>query len=126
MKDTIKTAISSGHGNAIIYAGAIGLLASDIIPTPADSIYFKFMQSNKVKLEKKEITPKQYWTREAVLYYGLNPIWWTIVLASLYYTRGTYTTKMKVGFGIIAAGAVVGTLYSNIKKDEEIYNGKGN
>lgn len=117
MKDSIKSAVKSGHGDAILYAGALGLLLSDVIPTPADSLYFNLMQKNKRKLEDGEITPKQYWTREAALYYGLNPLWWGLVLSALYLTKGHYTTKMKVGFGIIAAGAVVGVLNKNIEKD---------
>lgn len=117
MRDSIKSAFESGHGNAIIYAGALGLLVSDIIPTPADSVYFTMMQKNKRKLENKEITPKQYWTREAALYYGLNPIWWSIVLLSLYYTKGHYTNKLKVGLGLVSAGVVVSVLNKNIQKD---------
>jgi len=119
LKDTIKLAVKSGHGNAILYAGALGLLLSDVIPTPADSVYFSLMQKNKRKLENKEISPKQYWQREALLYYGLNPIWWGVVLGALYLTKGEYTTKMKVGLGIIAAGGVIGVLNKNIQKDTQ-------
>lgn len=117
MRNAIESAVKSGHGEAIVYAGALGLLLSDIIPTPADSIYFNLMQKNKRKLENKEITPKEYWTREAVLYYGLNPLWWSIVIGALYLTKGKYTTKMKVGLGIIAAGGVLSVLNKNIEKD---------
>ena len=117
MKDSIKSAVQGGHGDAILYAGALGLLLSDVIPTPADSLYFSLMQKNKRKLENKEITPKQYWEREALLYYGLNPIWWSVVLGALYLTKGEDTTKMKVGLGIIAAGGVIGVLNKNIQKD---------
>ncbi len=117
MKDSIQNAVKGGHGNAILYAGALGLLLSDVIPTPADSLYFSLMQKNKRKLENKEITPKQYWQREALLYYGLNPIWWGVVLGALYFTKGEYNTKMKVGLGIIAAGGVIGVLNKNIEKD---------
>lgn len=117
MKDSIKLAVKGGHGNAILYAGALGLLLSDVIPTPADSLYFSLMQKNKRKLVSKEITPKQYWQREAVLYYGLNSIWWGVVLGALYLTKGEYTTKIKVGIGIIAAGGVIGVLNKNIEKD---------
>jgi hypothetical protein len=124
MKDTIKSAISSGHGNAILYAGALGLLLSDILPTPADALYFNLQQKNKAKLEKGEITPKQYWTRDAVLYYGLNPIWWGIVLGGIYFTKGDYTQKAKVGVGLLAMGVVVAVLHKNIKKDEELLNNK--
>jgi hypothetical protein len=119
MKDSIKLAVKSGHGNAIVYATAIGLLASDLIPTPADAVYFRLMAINKKKLEAKEITPKQYWTREAGLYYGLNPLWWGLVLTALYYTKGDYTNKIKVGFGLLAAGAVIGVLSKNIKEEEK-------
>ena len=118
MQDTIKSAISSGHGNAIVYAGAIGLLLSDVIPTPADGVYFWLMKKERDKYDKKEITAKQYWTRKAMAYYGLNPIWWGIVLGVLYYTKGDYTNKLKVGVGLISAGAVAGVLYKNIKEDE--------
>jgi len=118
MIDTLTSAIKSGHGNAIVYAGALGLIASDIIPTPADGLYFYLMQKEKKKLENKEITPKQYWTREALLYYGLNPIYWSLVLGAIVLTKGDYAAKMKVGLAIIGAGAVIGVLNSNIKKDE--------
>ena len=120
MKDTITSAIKGGHGNAIIYAGALGLLLSDIVPTPADALYFYIQQKNKAKLQKGEITPKKYWSQEAVLYYGLNPLWWTIVLSAIYFTKGDYTQKAKVGLGVIAAGVVVSVLHKNIKKDEEL------
>ena len=118
MQDSIKSAISSGHGNAIVYAGAIGLLLSDVIPTPADGVYFWLMKKERDKYINKQITAKQYWTREAIAYYGLNPIWWGLVLGALYYTKGDYTNKLKVGLGIISAGAVARVLYQNIKEDE--------
>ena len=118
MQDSIKSAISSGHGNAIVYAGALGLLLSDVIPTPADGVYFWLMKKERDKYNNKEITAKQYWTREALAYYGLNPLWWSLVLGALYYTKGDYTSKLKVGMGLIGAGAVAGVLYQNIKQDE--------
>lgn len=119
MKQAIKLAIDSGHGNAVVYAGAIGLLLSDIIPTPADGLHFYLMRKWKDEYEKGELTPKQFWLREAASYYGLNPLWWSLVLGAMIYTKGDYTNKLKVGVGLISAGAVVGVIYNNIKKDEE-------
>lgn len=120
MRDTFKNAISSGHGNALLYAGALGLLVSDIIPTPADAVYFRVMEKNKQKLDSGEITPKQYWTREAIFYYGLNPLWWTLFLSALYYTKGDYNTKVKVGLALLAGGAVIGVLNKNIKEEQKV------
>lgn len=119
MVGTIDTAIKSGHGNAVLYAGAIGLLLSDIIPTPADAVYFRLQEKNKTKLENGEITPKQYWTRDALMYYGLNPLWWSIVLGALVLTKGSVGDKAKIGLAIIGAGAVVGVLGKNIKEEEK-------
>ena len=120
MRDSFKNAISSGHGNALLYAGALGLLVSDIIPTPADAVYFRVMEKNKQKLDSGEITPKQYWTMEAIYYYGLNPLWWGLFLGVLYYTKGDYNSKVKVGLGLLAAGAVFGVLNKNIKEEQNI------
>ena len=120
MVKSITSAIKSGHGNAILYAGALGLILSDVIPTPADAIYFSLQQKNKAKLEAKELTPKQYWTRDAVMYYGLNPLWWSLVFGAVYFTKGDYNQKLKVGFGLLATGVVVAVLNKNIKKDEAL------
>lgn len=124
MVDSISNAVKGGHGNAILYAGALGLILSDVIPTPADGLYFYLQQKNKAKLESKEITPKTYWTRDAIYYYGLNPIWWTLVLGVVYFTKGGYTQKAKVGLSLVAAGLVFGVLSQNIKKDEKILQNK--
>jgi hypothetical protein len=120
MTNSFKNAINSGHGNALLYAGALGLLVSDIIPTPADAVYFRVMAKNKQKLDNGEITPKQYWTRETVFYYGLNPLWWTLFLGALYYTKGDYNSKVKVGLALLAGGAVIGVLNKNIKEEQKL------
>ncbi len=119
-ENVITSAIKSGHGTAIVYATMIGLIASDIIPTPSDALYFSMMRKNKEKLIKKDITPKQYWTRDAVLYYTLNPIWWIALFGVVIATKGDYTKKAQVGIGLLAAGAVIGVLHKNIQKDEEL------
>jgi len=120
MIKSITSAVNSGHGNALLYVAGISFILSDITPTPADAVYFRFQQKNKAKLEAKELTPKQYWTRDAVMYYGLNPLWWSLVFGAVYLTKGDYNQKLKVGFGLLATGVVVGVLNKNIKKDESL------
>lgn len=119
MLEALKSAAKHDkHGSALLYAAAIGLILSDVIPTPADAIYFRAMAKNKQLLQNKEITPKQYWTRDAVLYYSLNPIWWSLVLAALYYTKGDFNQKAKVGLALIGSGIVVGVLHKNISEEK--------
>lgn len=120
MVGTIKEAVKTkGAGEAVLYAGLIGLVLSDIIPTPADAVYFRMMEKNKQKLEQGAITPRDYWTRDALLYYGLNPIWWTLVLVAVVNTKGGIDNKLKLGIGLIGAGAVLGVISKNIREEEK-------
>jgi uncharacterized membrane protein YkvI len=105
----------------LLYAVGIGLVISDIVPTPADALYFYLQRINKQKLEKGEITVSQYWTRDAISYYALNPIWWAGILAATYFVGKTYEQKRNILIGLIGAGAVFGVLAKNIQKDKEFY-----
>ncbi len=105
----------------LLIAGAVGLLLSDIIPTPADAFVFDRAQKNKQKLETGEITPKQYWQRETVNYYTLNPLWWTLILGATVYLGKNFEQKRNLMIGLIAGGAVIAIIHKNIKKDEAFY-----
>lgn len=105
----------------ILYAVGLGLVLSDIIPTPVDAVVFWRQGVNKQKLEKSEITPKQYWVKETANYYLLNPIWWGAVLIASHYFGKSYEQKRNIFIGVIAAGVVVAVVSKNIKKDEEFY-----
>lgn len=120
IKTLSEVAKNKQFGSALLYAGGIGLILSDIIPTPADAIYFRAMEKNKQKLESGVITPKQYWTRDAMLYYGLNPLWWSLVLTIVVFTKGDINQKAKVGLALIGGGAVLGVISKNIKEEEKI------
>jgi len=120
VRDTIQSAIKSGHGTGILYAGLIGLALSDIIPTPADALYFYNQQRLKEKFSKKEITPNEYWFKEGANYYGLNLLWWLTVIGVVSITKGGLKRKASVGIGMVAAGAVLGVIALNIKKDKEL------
>lgn len=119
MISTIKDAVGKGAGEAVLYGSLIGLVVSDIIPTPADAVYFRMMEVNKRLLEENKITPRQYWTRDAALYYGLNPIWWLLVLGVVVNTKGGLDNKLKLGVALIGAGAVFGVISKNIREEEQ-------
>ena len=105
----------------LLYAVGLGLLISDIIPTPADAFYFYQQRKNKEKLEKGIITPKQYWTRDAMGYYVYNPLWWGVVLTATHFLGKSYEQKRNVLIGMVAGGLVVGVIAKNIKQDEKFY-----
>lgn len=116
--------MENNHKTAIIYAVGVGLLLSDLLPTPADALYFYRERINKEKLTKGEITPKQFWMKEAVGYYGYNAIWWSLVLGSTIIFGKDYKQKRNILIGLVAGGLVVGVIAKNIKKDEEFYANK--
>jgi len=119
MIHTIKTAVvDKKAGEAVLYAGLLGLVLANIIPTPADALYFRLMEKNKAKLEKGEITPKQYWTRDAALYYGLNPLWWLLILTIMVRSNADLNTIIKLGLAIVGGGAVIVVLNKNIREEE--------
>jgi len=114
----LSSAVKSGHGTGLLYATMIGLVLSDIIPTPGDALYFWRQQVLKKMLADKLITPKEYWVKEAAGYYLYNSAWWALVFGAVILTKGDYSKKLKVGLAMMGGGFVVGVILKNIKKDE--------
>ena len=96
-------------------------MLSDLIPTPADAVYFYTQRINKQKLERGKISVKQYWTRDALSYYGYNAIWWSGVLLATHLIGKDYKHKRNLLIGLAGAGAVISVIAKNIKKDEQFY-----
>ena len=113
----ISNASEGRYSNGLLYAGAVGLILSDIVPTPADALYFHSEKRLRDKWKAGEITSKQYWDRTSMAYYLYNPIWWTLVLGAMYYTKGDVKQKAKIGVAIIGVGAVIGVIYRNYTLD---------
>jgi uncharacterized membrane protein YkvI len=116
--------VDNSNKTHLVYAVGVGLLLSDMIPTPADALYFYKERVNKEKLTKGEITPKQFWTRDAIGYYGYNALWWSLVLGATVMFGKDYKQKKNIMIGLVAGGLVVGVIAKNIKKDEEFYANK--
>ena len=116
----IKGALGKGDGNALIYTAIISAIIANVMPTPADAIYFWRQGVNKEKLDNGEITPTQYWTRDVMGYYTYTALWYGLVLTIIASTGGTYKTKAKILLATLGAGVVIGVVAKNIKKDEKI------
>lgn len=108
-----------GGGAGALYIGLAAATVADILPHPMDAIYFYLQKKNRDKYISGEITPKQYWRRNVVAYYGCDAIWWGFLLSIAIATKGTIKDKMVVVGTIIGAGAVIGIIHQNIKKDIE-------
>src|SRR5690242_9363556 len=122
MNKQIDAAVKSGHGQAILIAGFLGLVFSDIIPTHGDALYFWDQQRLKKKLDTGIITPKQYWIKNAMGYYLYNSAWWSIVFGIVVLSKGTFNQKIKLGLGLAGSGAVIAIIAKNIKLDNAARN----
>lgn len=113
----IKNATKGKHGHAVLYAGMIGLILSDIVPTPADALYFMREKKLRDQWKKGQITPEKYWAKTATAYYLYNPLWWILVLGVTVAFDAELNKKMQLALSLIGAGAVTGIVFKSMKKD---------
>jgi hypothetical protein len=116
----IKSAFSGPHATGALYIGLLGLFLSDLIPTPADAVYFNLERKLRDDWKSGSISAKQYWTRETTSYYGLNALWWLLVIVIATQIPGSARKKMNIALAIIGVGAVVAVIHRNIQKDIRI------
>lgn len=115
--EEIGNASKGEYGAGVLYAGAVGLILSDVIPTPADALYYYTEKKHREKWQNGEITPEKYWEKTAISHYIYKPIWWILVLGVIYNVSGDLTKKAKVGMAIVGAGAIIGIIYRNYSQD---------
>ena len=120
MTGELKAALNNGNGDAIVYTALLAAILANCTPTPADAIFFYREQVDKALLQKKQITPKQFWVRTTIGYYGYTAAWYALCLGIVIAAGGTYKTKAKILIGLISGGLVIGVIAKNIQKDEEI------
>lgn len=115
--EEIGNASKGEYGAGVLYAGAVGLILSDIVPTPADALYYYTEKKLREKWKNGEITPEKYWEKTAMAHYLYKPIWWILVLGVIYNVPGDLTKKAKVGMAVVGAGAIIGIIYRNYSQD---------
>jgi hypothetical protein len=116
--DELKGVSESQYATGALYAGLVGLILSDLIPTPADALYFNRERVLRDKWKWGEIKPEAYWESSASNYYLLNVGWWILVGLATIYTKGTAENKIVTMGTLIGGGAVLAVLYTNVKKDK--------
>lgn len=120
MKLGIDKALADGNGNTLIYTALIGAVLSQCLPNPGDAVFFWRQDVDKSKLDKGEITVKQYWIRDAVGYYGFSAGYYILVLGTVMAMGGSYKNKSRLLMGLVAGGLVVGVVAKNIQKDSQV------
>jgi hypothetical protein len=115
----ISGLVKGEHALGALYLGLLVATVADLIPHPMDAVYFNLQKKNRDKFISGEITPKQYWRRNVIAYYGCDALWWGFLLLVAVSVGGKAKDKLVVVGTILGAGAVVGIIHQNIRKDEE-------
>ena len=119
----IKKIIDQGNGDAIIYTALGAAILANCIPTIADGFYFYKQQQWNSLVQKGEITPEQYWTRDVIGYYTITAGYYAIVLVTIVSLKQkSFSTKSKILLGLVGGGAVISVVLKNIQKDKKINN----
>ncbi len=120
METGIEKVVKDGNGNAIIFTALIAAAIANSLPTPMDAIYFSRQSKLKDELEAGKITPKQYWLHDVGGYYFYTSLWYLGLIVGVSAIGGTYKTNSRFLLAMVSAGLVVGVVYKNIKKDEDL------
>lgn len=116
--------VKSGNGNTLIITALLAAVIANAIPTPADGLYFSYQQKLKEKLNKEEITPKQFWTRNIAYHYIFEASWYILVILFILAVDAKFENNIKLLLLIIGGGIVIGVWKKNIEKDEKLLASK--
>jgi hypothetical protein len=105
------------HSDGVLYAGAVGIILSDIIPTPAEAVFYYRERDLKQKWEEGKITPQQYYRGSYKSLHIAKSLWWIGVLGAMYFKKGTTQKKAMFGLALVGGGAIAGIIYRNMRKD---------
>lgn len=122
LSNHIASIFKSEHAIAGLYLALLAGALANFIPDPTDGLNFYLDRKWRVELEEGKITPTQYWTRKVEAFYGLDSLWWLFVLGIAILVGGDIRRKAWVVGGIVGAGAVIGIVFNNIKKDKEFFS----
>lgn len=120
MDTGIGKVVKDGGGNAIIFTALLAAIVANVLPTPADVLFFNAQSSDKTKLENGQITPKQYWMRDMLGYYGYTASWYLALFIILQAAGGSYKNNARILIAVLSAGLIVGVFNKNVKKDNEL------
>ena len=115
----ISGVVKGEHAIGALYLGLAVAMLADMIPHPMDAVYFNLQKKNRDKFISGVITPKQYWRRNVISYYLCDAIWWGFLLGVAVSVGGKTKDKLVVVGSVLGAGAVIGIINNNIRKDEE-------
>lgn len=115
--EEIINASQGRHSDGVLYAGAVGIILSDIIPTPAEAVFYYREKVLRKKWEDGKITPQQYYRGSYQSLHLSKSIWWIGVLAAMYFRKGDTNQKAMFGLALVGGGAVAGMVYKMMRKD---------
>jgi hypothetical protein len=116
----IGKVIGEGNGNTILYTALLAGMVANFLPTPADGIYFRRVNTLERKFDAGEITASQLEWHVAAEYYLWTAGWYALLFTGFYSLGGKYDKNARILLAIIAGGVVIGAVNKNIRIDKDI------
>lgn len=115
--EEIINASQGRHSDGVLYAGAVGIILSDFIPTPAEAAFYYREKNLREKWEAGNITSEKYYNGSYQSLHISKYIWWIGVLSAIYFYKGNTNEKAKFGLILVGAGAITGIIFKMMRKD---------
>jgi hypothetical protein len=115
--EPIAESSASSFGTPLLLAAISGLALSRIVTTPAPVVFYYQEPKYHEQWKKGLITADQYYTKSAAAKNYPEPLWWGLVLLTVFFIKGDAAHKTLVATGLIAAGAITGAVYKSRSKD---------
>ena len=116
----IEKVVKDGNGNALIYTALLAAAVANMVPTPADSIYFRRINMLQHQFDNGEISAEKLEWHIAGEYYLWTAGWYALLFTGVYAMGGAYKTNAKILLAIVAGGLVVGAVQKNIEVDKKM------
>lgn len=116
LKD-IFAASQSKHATGVLYAGAVGIIMSDFIPTPAEVVYYYTEKNLHEKWKAGKISPEKYYRGTYAARTFGKTAWWLGVLTAVYFKKGDANQKAMFGLALVGAGMISGVIYKRMNRD---------
>ena len=107
--DDLRELAASRQGASLVPAALLGVAVLDAIPTPTDIGYF--WGEAALKRNSDRLSPRSYWALQALNYYGWDVAWYLTLFGVTSAAGQTFAERVRVGGGVIAAGAIASMLY---------------
>jgi len=109
---------AKGTAAAMLLGGTIGAAVGNFVPDPGDIVYVAGQRWLTKKYQANQITEKELWAGELLVYYLPSFTWWSVVSLLTYKTKGL-RPKIAIVGGMVAGGVIISLVANYIMSEKK-------